>query len=354
MTSKSQASKKRIVIIGGGFAGSNAAIKLEKDFDVTLIDTKDYFEFTPGVLRTIVEPEHLKKIQVLHKDYLRNSTIIIGNAKEVSDTYVKVNDSMIPFNYLIIASGSHYNSPFKEHNVVADTRAETLMSRYKELCDAQKILIIGGGIVGVELAGEIIDKYKDKQVLIAHSGEKLIERCNPAAISYAQKVLGKRCTLVFNEKVVKIQGKKFITEKGNEISADLAFLCVGIKPNADFMKKHMKDKIDERSFIKVDANLRVQGCENIFAIGDITNIREEKLAQTSEIHSDLVVENIKNLENAKTLKVYKSSQKAMLISLGKKKGIFIYKNFTLTGFFPAVLKDFVEWQSMRKYSSGHK
>jgi len=349
MEPKKSTAKKRIVIIGGGFAGSNAAIKLEKYFDVTLIDTKDHFEFTPSVLRTIVEPDRIKKIQVLHKDYLKSSTVIIGKVKEISETYVKVNDSRIPFNYLIIASGSHYSPPFKEHHLVADTRAETLMSKYEELCAAKKVLIIGGGIVGVELAGEILDKYSDKQVLIAHSGDKIIERCNPEAIRYAQKVLEKRCTLIFNERVVKIHGKHCITDKGSEITADLAFLCVGIKPNAEFMKKNMKAKMDESGFIKVDEYLKVEGCENIFAVGDVTNIKEEKLAQTAEIHSNLVVQNIKRMENKKELVRYKSSPKAMLISIGKKKGILNYKKFTLTGFIPAILKTFVEWKSMRKY-----
>ena len=64
---------KKVVVIGGGFAGAYIARHLEKDFDVTLIDTKDYFEFTPGILRTIVFPKHMKRIQVLHTHYLHKS-----------------------------------------------------------------------------------------------------------------------------------------------------------------------------------------------------------------------------------------------------------------------------------------
>ena len=67
---------KKIIVIGGGFAGSYIARKLEKDFDVILIDSKDYFEFTPGILRTIVESEHIKKIQILHTHYLKRAVIV--------------------------------------------------------------------------------------------------------------------------------------------------------------------------------------------------------------------------------------------------------------------------------------
>ena len=65
--------KKKLVIIGGGFAGSLVARNLEKEFNVTLIDTKPYFEFTPGILRTIVEPDHIKKVVIwliIYRAYL--------------------------------------------------------------------------------------------------------------------------------------------------------------------------------------------------------------------------------------------------------------------------------------------
>lgn len=50
--------EREVVIVGGGFAGAYVAKALEDCFRVTLVDNKDYFEFTPSVLRTIVEPNH--------------------------------------------------------------------------------------------------------------------------------------------------------------------------------------------------------------------------------------------------------------------------------------------------------
>ncbi|KAJ1471252.1 hypothetical protein T484DRAFT_1844879 [Baffinella frigidus] len=51
------AARQRVVIVGGSFAGLAVARNLRKDFDVTIIDRKDYFEYTPGVLRLLVRPE---------------------------------------------------------------------------------------------------------------------------------------------------------------------------------------------------------------------------------------------------------------------------------------------------------
>src|SRR3989338_3462411 len=109
---------KRVVVLGGGFAGSKIAKKLEKDFDVILIDTKDYFEFTPGILRTIVEPKHIKKIQVLHSHYLHKTNVIVGEVKNIGKDFVKIKRRKISFDYLIICAGSSYNLPIKEQKVV--------------------------------------------------------------------------------------------------------------------------------------------------------------------------------------------------------------------------------------------
>ena len=76
---------KRLVIIGGGFVGATVARELEGEFHVTLIDSKDYFEFTPSILRTIVEPDHMKKVQLLHSHYLKKAVLIREEVEEITN-----------------------------------------------------------------------------------------------------------------------------------------------------------------------------------------------------------------------------------------------------------------------------
>src|SRR3989344_3270942 len=141
---------KHIIIIGGGFAGSRAAQRLEKHFKVTLIDDKDYFEFTPSVPRVVIEPDHRKRIEVKHRDYLKETTFINGTVKEVHEhSLTLVDGKNITFDYLFICSGSKYSQPFKERNVISSTRGFHLGAVHDQLVLAKKVLVVGGGPVGV-------------------------------------------------------------------------------------------------------------------------------------------------------------------------------------------------------------
>ncbi|HVY01609.1 MAG TPA: FAD-dependent oxidoreductase [Candidatus Nanoarchaeia archaeon] len=339
---------KKVVVIGGGFTGSTVAKKLENEFDVTLIDNKEYFEFTPGILRTIVHPTQTRCIQVKHKDYLKNSNVIIGKADKIGDKFVSVNKKKIKYDYLVLAMGSSYVAPFKHPKLFAASRSKELAVYNRYLVDGKNILIIGGGLVGVELAGEIGYYYCGKKITIVASGEHLLDRMPLKAQEYAEKVLKEMgVEIIFNDKVVKQKNNVFITEKGKKMNGEVGFTCVGISPNTSLLNK-MNGILDERRFVYVDENLRVKGMNNVFAGGDITNIREEKTGQNAEKHAQVIAKNIRRFEQRKELTSYKHKSSPIVISLGPRKGILIMGNFVLTGIIPAILKWIVEKKELLK------
>lgn len=338
---------KKVIVIGGGFAGAYCARKLEKNFEVTLIDTKDYFEFTPSVLRTLVEPEHAGKIEVCHQKYLPQAAVLKDEVISITEHGVKTKSKNLPYDYLIIAAGSRYNLPIKEKNMILADRGEELRQYSQKLSKANTILIIGGGLVGVELAAEICTTYPDKKVMIVHAHSELIERNSERARQYARQFLEKKdVEFLFNERVVSHKKSVYVTDKKTSISCDLAFLCTGIVPNYEALQNL---PLTAKKYLQVDGYLQVLGYSSIFAAGDITSLAEEKTAQNAEKQAEIVVKNIYHLEKKEPLESYRSKPRVMVISLGKWKGILVYKNFVLKGIIPGILKRLIEWKTIRKY-----
>ena len=153
----------------------------------------------------------------------------------------------------------------------------SIQTDYEKIKEAKTILIIGGGPVGVELAGEIVVDFPDKKVILAHGGSRLIEFLGPKA---SEKALGwlrkKNVEVLLNERVdVDNRSEKtYRTSSGQTIEADCDFLCVGRKVSSSWMQSSfLKEVLDETGRVKVDEYLRVEGHTNVFAVGDVTAIK---------------------------------------------------------------------------------
>lgn len=348
---------KRLIVIGGGFAGTYAAKALENEFDVTLIDTKDYFEYTPGILRTIVEPDHFKKMQRMHSSYLKKAKVLVGHVREVGKGYVRFGDiddgdvsRKVSYDYLLICSGSSYNLPIKEQEVLIGSRVDHLKKAYGKLMESKRVLIIGGGLVGVELAAEICTHCGDKKVVLMHSRDKLIPRNDARTIKYVEKFLRRKgVELIFEERMKSVKGRVCLTESGKRIEADVIFLTVGIVPNYDFMKKNFSKALNDGNQIKVSENLQVVGLKNVFAAGDIVGIKEEKTAQNAERQAEVIVKNLRALKSGGDLKRYESKKGMMVISLGKYDGVVEGRNIVFGGKIAALMKWGIEKWIMMGY-----
>ncbi len=346
----SSCAMKNVVIIGGGFAGSACAKKLERDFKVTLVDTKDYFEFTPSILRLAVSPEEIKTIRIPHQNYLPHTTVVSEKALKIDHSSIITSTGKHSYDYLIIASGAKYGLPIKGDNMVVASHSEELRKAAKQVQEASSILIIGAGLVGVELAGEIVEAYPGKNVMILEALDRIMARSPEKAQRYVKAFLEKRgVTFILNEKLLKCEGSTYITDKGSKITPDVAFLSIGITPHCDHFQDHCSNHLDARKFLSVNEHLQVGNFKNVFAAGDVTAIMEEKTAHNAERHAEVIVENIYRLEKGEQLVKYNTASAPMVISLGKKYGVLVMKEKVLTGRIPGILKRLVEWKSLRMY-----
>ncbi|KAI9072576.1 hypothetical protein K1719_045463 [Acacia pycnantha] len=300
--------EKKVVIIGGGVAGAVLAKTLQNHADVTLIDPKEYFEIPWATLRAMVEPSFAERIVVNHRDYFKKGNLVTSSAVNITETEVFIEDgSQIPYDFLVIATG--HKEP------VPKTRTERL-DHYKaeneKIKSASSILIVGGGPTGVELAGEIAVDFPEKTVTLVHRGTRLLEFIGPKA---SRKAL------------------KWLKSKKVEVKKPLS--------SAWLRETTLKDHLDSEGRIQVDQNVRVKGRNNIFAIGDITDVPELKQGANAAEHAQVVAKNLRILIGEgkdKKLGEYKAKAAIAIVSLGRKQGLAQFPFMTVLGRFPGLIK----------------
>ncbi|XP_030488722.2 uncharacterized protein LOC115705520 [Cannabis sativa] len=337
----SSADKKRVVIVGGGAAGSILARSIQFLAHVVLIDEKEYFEITWGMLRAMVEPPFAERMVINHSDYLSNVDIVASAATNITNGKVFTADGRsFAYDYLVIATGHKDSFP--------KTKAERLSyfeSEFEKIKSADSILIVGGGPTGVELAGEIAVDFPEKKVTLVHRGSRLLEFVSSKASKKALDWLISKRVEVLLDQSVNLDGITdgvYKTSKGETIKADCHFLCIG-KPVASswLAETVLKDCVDTHGRLMVDEHFRVKGHLNVFAVGDITDTKEMKQGYIAEKHVDVTVKNLKVLldgGNESKMVKYKGTFQAALVSLGRKEGVAEFPFITISGCIPGKIK----------------
>ena len=342
----------RVIIIGGGFCGSSIAKKLEKIENVSaiLIDKKSYFEYQPSLHKIIFKPSLISKIRIEYSTFLKNTNIIVEPIKKVSKNYIETTKSKIFYDILVVSTGIDYPIYLKnKKNVHILKNGFEALDISTKIKNSSNILIVGGGVIGTEVAGEIVEKFPNKKLTIIHSQNIFLNRLPIDSSEYVLNYFKKNgVEIIFQDKVIENRNGIFITGKGRKISADLCIWCAGIKYNPYFMKNFSNICFSKRNALNVNDYLQLEGYKNIFIGGDLTSILEEKTARKAELHAKTIVKNIKNILYKKKLVSYRTGTSPMIISLGDWRGIIIYK-YVFPGLFtPGILKWLLKWWVFRK------
>lgn len=337
----------KIVILGGGFCGALIAKKLDaaRELEIILIEKKHYFDYSPSIHKVVIHPSYLRKVIVPYYSFLEHVHIIIDNVIKVTPTYIETKKNKIGYDYLIISTGIDYPIMLKnKENVFVLKYASDAVDMSTKILNVDNLLIIGGGLIGVEIAAELVTQTKNKQISIVHSHDRLLERNPIKASQYAQRFLEKHdVNIVFNEKVIRHENHSFLTDKNKSIEAEMGIWCAGIRFDPWFMKGFTDSIFTDQKALKVNQYLQLKGYNNIFVGGDINNIREEKTAQNAERQASLIVKNIKRLLKKQSLIKYNRRNSPLVISLGNHDGITIFSQFVFKGFLSSVLKKLIEW-----------
>jgi NADH dehydrogenase FAD-containing subunit len=244
----------RVVVVGASFAGLYAAKGLRRAADVVVVDASEDWEYTPAVHEVLGGRRKADTILTSFRDALPGVEFIRGVAVAVneSEVHVELCDGemkRVPYDHLVISVGCSYAQPIKAALTTSDRRAQ-LASTQSELRDASSILVVGGGAVGVEVAGELAANHT---VTLTAREDELVRDLPEAARRYALRALRARNVRV------KLNGEE---ERG---SFDARVACYGARPRTGWLATFLK--LDARGFVRVDDHFRTS-VTNVWAAGD--------------------------------------------------------------------------------------
>jgi NADH:ubiquinone reductase (H+-translocating) len=311
------AARPHVVVIGGGFGGLAAVRALRRaPVDVTLVDYHAYNTFQPLLYQ--VATAGLNPGDITY--FLRSVSARQSNVRFRKGEVVKVDPERqvlgldtgeeISYDYLVVASGVTTNwfgiPGAREHALALYTRSEALAVRdrifaFLEQAAATgtdrdlRIVVVGGGATGVEMAGALAEMRNQGlgkvypeldpaciHITLIEMADRLLLPFDPKLSRYAAKQLTKRgVDLRLSTAVSEVREDAVVVKDGAEtINSDVVIWATGIKA-PDVVESSWDLPQDKGGRIVVGEDLRVQGYDNVFAVGDIA-ATPDPLAQLAQ------------------------------------------------------------------------
>ncbi|MFD1151570.1 NAD(P)/FAD-dependent oxidoreductase [Saccharothrix hoggarensis] len=293
---------RTVVVIGGGYGGAAVAKALEAEADVVLVDPRDAFFNAAASLRAVTRPDWAGNAFFPYDTLLRRGTALRDRAVSVDPGGVTLaSGRRVDADYLVLATGSSYAYPAKPD---ADSTSEALddfRRTHKELAAADRVLILGAGPVGLELAGEVKEAWPHKEVTIVDPAERLLPAYEPEMVEDLRRQLGELdVRLRLGEALTtppptgpgRAGTFTATTTGGDEITADIWFRAHGVRVNSDYLADGRLTTRTPDGRVAVTETLNVRGHDHVYAVGDITDVPEAKMAGYAMQHAEVVAKNI--------------------------------------------------------------
>ncbi|NTW81911.1 MAG: NAD(P)/FAD-dependent oxidoreductase [Chlorobiaceae bacterium] len=356
--------KKRVVIVGGGFAGLNAARVLgnKLDMDITLIDRKNYHLFQPLLYQVAMaalgEGDIAAPLRNMLAGY-HNITVFKGIVKNIDmeGKTVITDFKNIPYDYLILACGvqHHYfgHNEWEEYAPGLKTLAQAkeirrrVMEAYERAerttdpVERKKLLtfvIVGGGPTGVELAGSIgeMSRYtlsrfyrnidpKLTRIFIVEAAPRILGSFDHELASKATRSLEKLGVQVWTSSMVSDVDAEGVQIGNERIEAATVLWAAGVTAIA--IGRTMGVETDAIGRIIVENDLSIPGHPEIFVGGDLAHFDIENgktlpgLAPVALQQGKAIGKNILLDHKGKQRKTFRYKDKGQMATIGKNKAI---------------------------------
>ncbi len=371
---------KKFVVIGGGFAGVEAARELahqlsghDDSAQVILVDKRDYLLFTPMLTEAVgarVQPHH---IIVPLSSFSKRVRLIKGTVKDINLAFRTVTfeeDELAPLeaDHIVIALGA--NSNF--HHIPG---VESAAYSLKTLDDAQAIrqgaiemlklasnevdtyirqsmltfVVAGGGYTGVEgiaalneLLREKVLNYptldqQDVRTILVEPLDRLMTEVTPDLASYSQKQLEKAGVQVILKTAIKgVSGDQIELSTGERIHSKTLIWTAGVRANP--LVSQLGAPTGKGKAVKVDGCLSVPNVSGVWAVGDCAEIPDSngqtyaQTAQNATREGRLVARNIFRALRGDPLKTFRYKPIGELALVGHRKGVARIYGINFSGF----------------------
>lgn len=298
--------KKRVVIVGGGFAGLKLAMKLDPAyFQVLLLDKNNYHQFQPLLYQVAISGLEVSSIAYPFRKNFQKKKHIHFRMCEVTKVIpqehkIETTGGSVRYDYLVIAAGCDTNffgnDSLQEATITLKSASEALYARNcilqsfeqaaisKDPDEIRKLMtfvIVGGGATGVELAGSLADLkrfilHKDYpeldisklEIHLVDASPRLLSAMSESASAHAAKTLQERGVIIHQDvSVSSYEGEVIKISNGLEITTKNVLWVAGIKPNhIDGLETTLHSR---NKRIIVNEYCQVNGYDNVYAIGDI-------------------------------------------------------------------------------------
>ena len=369
---------KNIVIIGGGFAGTSLAKKLEKRLPrthrVVLISEATYTTFNP-LLAEIVSASVLPSHTIAPiRRMLRRSRFILGRVSKIDMSTKQVNydvdgaPNSIGFEHIVFALGSRANRsllpgmethalPFKLIGDALDVRNRVI--HQMELADQAndpeerkrlgQFIVIGGGFSGAEVAGAMFDyihdarkhyprlKESDLRVTLIHGTDCLLPELPKTLGEYATKSLNERgIDLWLKARVALVDAKGVTLKTGERINGVTIINTIGTVANPLIAATGLPT---ERGRIITQGDMNIDGAPNAWALGDCAMVPDGKgamcvpTAQFAVKQGEHLAVNIARSVRGKKTRDFSYKSKGSMAGIGHLDGVAsLFGVITLRGF----------------------
>ncbi len=317
--------KTRIVIVGGGFAGIETAVHLERLFgadasvSLTLISETNALLFTPMLAEVAGGSLEATHISSPLRTTLRRTRVIHGRVEYINiqqkqlTLSSKTNASpyhTLPFDHLVLAVGSvsnylglkgiaEYALDFKTLVDAIHIRAHVIdvlerANLQTDMAQRQALMtfvIAGAGFAGAEVAGALNDFVRgalpyypdippeEVKIIVVHSRDSILPELSPSLGRYALERMAVRgVTFKLNTRLVEARKGAVILNPPEELHTETVIWTAGVAPSP--LMQMLPAQRDKRGALIVDATLAVPNLPGIWAIGDCASIPETKAGGT--------------------------------------------------------------------------